>query len=97
MYRRGSGRFVLVVGVYVDDLIITGAEEREVEAFKVQMKKIFNISDLGLLSFYLGVVVHQDATSITLRQTHYAKRDSGARRNGWLQPCPYSNGGAAEA
>jgi hypothetical protein len=33
MYRRGSGRTVLLVGVYVDDLIITGAEEGEVEAF----------------------------------------------------------------
>ena len=38
------------------------------------MKKIFDTSDLGLLSFYLGVEVHQDASSITLRQTHYAKR-----------------------
>ena len=74
MYRRGSGRTVLLVGVYVDDLIITGAEEGEVEAFKAQMKKTFDMSDLGALSFYLGVEVHQDATGITLRQTHYAKR-----------------------
>ena len=66
MYRRGSGRFVLVVGVYVDDLIITGAEEREVEAFKAQMK-IFDMSDLSLLSFYIGIEVRQDANSITLR------------------------------
>ena len=73
MYRRGSGRSVLLVGVYVDDLIITGAEDREVEAFKAQMKT-FDMSDLGRLSFYLGVEVHQDATGITLRQTHYAKR-----------------------
>jgi hypothetical protein len=74
MYRWGSGRSVLLVGVYVDDLIITGVEEREVEAFKAQMKKTFDMSDLGLLSFYLGVKVHQDSTGITLRQTHYAKR-----------------------
>ena len=73
MYRWGSGRSFLLVGVYVDDLIITGAEEREVEAFKAQMK-IFDMSDLGLLSFYLGVEVRQDASGITLRQTHYAKR-----------------------
>jgi len=74
MYRRGSGRTVLLVGVYVDDLIITGAAEDEVEAFKAQMKQIFDMSDLGTLTFYLGVEVHQDATGITLRQTHYAKR-----------------------
>jgi hypothetical protein len=74
MYRRGNGCSVLLVGVYVDDLIITGMEEREVEAFKAQMKKTFDMSDLGLLSFYLGVEVHQDSTGITLRQTQYAKR-----------------------
>jgi hypothetical protein len=38
------------------------------------MKKGFDMSDLGLLSFYLGVEVHKDSTGITLRQTHYAKR-----------------------
>jgi hypothetical protein len=34
VYRRGSGRTVLLVGVYIDDLIITGAEEGEVVKFK---------------------------------------------------------------
>ena len=72
-YWRGSGRNVLLVGVYVDDLIITGAEEQKVEVFKAQMKKAFNMSDLGLLCFYLGVEVRQDASGIALRQTHYVK------------------------
>jgi hypothetical protein len=74
MYRRGSGRSILLVRVYVKDLIITGVEEREVEVFKAQMKKTFDMSNLGLLSFYLDVKVHQDSTGITLWQTHYAKR-----------------------
>ena len=74
VYRQGSRRNVLLVGVYIDDLIITGAEEQKVEVFKAQMKKAFDMSDLGLLCFYLGVEVRHDATGITLRQTHYAKR-----------------------
>ena len=74
VYQRGSGRTVLLVGFYVDDLIITGAEEEEVEKFKAQMKEKFDMSDLGLLCFYLGVEVRQDASSITLHQAHYAKR-----------------------
>jgi hypothetical protein len=32
------------------------------------------MSDLGPLSFYLGIEVHQDDSGITLRQTTYAKR-----------------------
>ena len=43
------------------------------EVFKAQMKKASNMSDLGLLCFYLDVEVRQDATGIALRQTHYAK------------------------
>ena len=73
-YRRGSGRNILMVGVYVDDLIVTGTEEQKVEVFKAQMKKAFDMSNLGLLCFYLSVEVRQDATGIVLRQTHYAKR-----------------------
>ena len=38
------------------------------------MKKLFDMSELGLLCFYLGIEVRQDTTGIALRQTHYAKR-----------------------
>ena len=65
MYRRGSGRSVLLVGVYVDDLVIAGADA-EVEEFKAAMKQRFDMSDLGLLSFYLGIEVRQRAGGITL-------------------------------
>jgi tRNA(Ser,Leu) C12 N-acetylase TAN1 len=60
----------LLVGVYVDDLVITGTEE--IEAFKAKMKATFHMSDLGPLSFYLGIEVHQDSSGISLRQTAYA-------------------------
>jgi hypothetical protein len=62
------------VGVYIDDLVIIGTKDMEVVAFKEEMKATFQISDLGPLSFYLGIEVHQDDSGITLRQTAYAKR-----------------------
>jgi hypothetical protein len=51
---RGQDGSVLLVGVYVDDLIITGSKDEGVEAFKEEMKAAFQMSDLGPLSFYLG-------------------------------------------
>jgi hypothetical protein len=45
-----------------------------VEELKEEMKRAFLMSDLGLLSFYLGIEVRQDARGITLRQAHYAKK-----------------------
>jgi hypothetical protein len=78
------------VGVYVDDLVITGTKDAEVTAFKEEMKAAFQMSDLGLLSFYLGIEVHQGNSGITLRQTAYAKRvvelDELTDRNPALTP-----------
>jgi hypothetical protein len=42
-----KNRMRLVVGVYVDDLIIMGESEEEVIVFKQEMKKVFHMSDLG--------------------------------------------------
>jgi hypothetical protein len=73
IYRRGNGGNALLVGVYVDDMVITGTNDAEVAAFKEEMKTTFQMSDLWLL-FYLGIEVHQGDSGITLRQTTYAKR-----------------------
>jgi hypothetical protein len=73
IYRLGNGGNTLLVGVYVDDLVITGTKDAEMAALKEEMKGTFQMSDLGLLSFYLGIEVHQGDSGITLRQTAYAK------------------------
>jgi hypothetical protein len=62
------------VGVYIDDLVITDTKDAEVVAFKEEMKATFQMSDLALLFFYLGIEVLQGDSGIMLRQTAYAKR-----------------------
>jgi hypothetical protein len=74
IYRQGNGGNTLLVGVYIDNLVITDTKDADVAAFKEEMKVTFQMSDLGLLSFYLGIEVHQGDPGITLRQTAYAKR-----------------------
>jgi hypothetical protein len=49
-------------------------QDAEVSAFKEEMKATFQMSDMGLLSFYLGIEVHQGDSGITIRQTAYTKR-----------------------
>jgi hypothetical protein len=41
IYRRGNGGNALLVGVYVDDLVITGTKDAEVATFKEEMKATF--------------------------------------------------------
>jgi hypothetical protein len=73
LYTRKKKQGTLVVGVYVDDLIITGARMQDIKEFK-EMTALFKMSDLGLLSYYLGIEVEQTARAITLRQSAYAKK-----------------------
>jgi hypothetical protein len=67
IYRRSNGGNVMLVGVYVDDLVITGIKDADVATFKEEMKTTFQMSELGLLSFYLRIEVHQGDSGITLR------------------------------
>jgi hypothetical protein len=66
MYRRGNGGSALLMGVYVDNLVITGTKDVEVTMFKEGMKATFQMNDLGHLSFYLRVKVHQGDSGIIL-------------------------------
>ncbi|KAI3772361.1 hypothetical protein L6452_03546 [Arctium lappa] len=52
MYTRKQHGNVLIVGVYVDDLIVTGNCDGDVKHFKQQMNREFEMSDLGLLSYW---------------------------------------------
>lgn len=74
VYRRGDAHSFLLVGVYVDDLIITGTDQASITEFKKQMQELFKMSDLGLLSYYLGIKVTQSRDLITLCQKSYAEK-----------------------
>jgi hypothetical protein len=49
----------LIVSVYVDDLLITGDKEQLVEEFKTNIKDKFEMNELGLLTYFLGMEVTQ--------------------------------------
>jgi hypothetical protein len=72
VYTRSRGATQLVIGIYVDDMIITGTSCEEIAAFKLEMKNMFQMSDLGLLSYYLGIEVSQGVDGIKLCQAAYA-------------------------
>src|SRR5207244_5971988 len=74
VYARGQGPARLLVGVYIDDLIITGSDDGEIARFKGEMMDTFRMSDLGLLRYYLGIEVRQDADGIGIAQTAYADK-----------------------
>ena len=58
----------MILRTYVDDLIITGSSKEDIGSFKEEMKKSFEMSDLGLLSYYLGIEVKQTEREIFIHQ-----------------------------
>ena len=41
--------------LYVDDLLITGSNQIHIEKFKSSLKLEFEMTDLGILSYFLGI------------------------------------------
>ena len=72
VYVRVAEGENLLVGVYVVDLIVTGARKSHIFHFKNQMKELFEMTDLGHLSSYLGIEVSQRKGGIILSQKAYA-------------------------
>lgn len=74
VYTKKEGDHSLIVGVYVDDLLVTGTSLSHIAKFKGEMSREFDMSDLGKLSYYLGLEVTQDKDFIELRQSTYARK-----------------------
>lgn len=51
VYKRGKDFTGIIVGVYVDDLIVTNADPAAISGFKQQMMVEFEMSNLGLLTY----------------------------------------------
>jgi hypothetical protein len=74
IYTRKIGQNQLIVGVYVDDLVITGVDSVDIRKFKEEMSAAFKMSDLGILRYCLGIEVNQTLDGITLSQGAYAQK-----------------------
>ena len=65
-----SGKVYIVV--WVDDIIVAGTTEI-VTQIKDILKTRFKMTDLGNISYFLGIEFHQSAGQITMSQSHYLK------------------------
>jgi hypothetical protein len=53
---------MLIVFLYVDDMIFAG--DFGIKEFKSVMKDKFEMTDLGLMRYFLGIEIHQSKVSI---------------------------------
>uniref|UniRef100_A0A5B7B1Y6 Reverse transcriptase Ty1/copia-type domain-containing protein n=1 Tax=Davidia involucrata TaxID=16924 RepID=A0A5B7B1Y6_DAVIN len=64
---------MLIVCLYVDDLIYTGNNTAMFGSFKKSMMAEFEMSDLGMMHYFLGIEVVQSSTGIFISQKKYVR------------------------
>ena len=70
LYYNVVGEDLLILVLYVDDLFITGAECL-IEGCKSNLASEFEMKDIGLMHYFLGLEVWQEEGHIFLRQGKY--------------------------
>ncbi|KAI3828361.1 hypothetical protein L1987_02461 [Smallanthus sonchifolius] len=73
LFIRKAGGDILLVQVYVDDIIFGSTNEGMCREFEQVMKSKFEMSNMGELSFFLGLQVSQREDDIYLHQTKYVQ------------------------
>ncbi|KAL5758013.1 hypothetical protein ACOSP7_020624 [Xanthoceras sorbifolium] len=62
---------ITILIVYVDDIIMTGNSEEEIQKLKSFLAKEFEIKDLGSMKYFLGMEVARSKAGICINQRKY--------------------------
>ena len=73
LYLKIEDKNMIIIVVYVDDIIFGSNLQILSVDFSSEMKKEFEMSMLGELTFFLGLQVHQTNEGIFISQTKYIK------------------------
>lgn len=66
-----SGIDLIIVYLYVDDLLVTGNNNSEMQKFKGKTHSKFEMTDLGTLTYFLGLeFLYTDGGIITSEQVY---------------------------
>ncbi|GKF57181.1 retrovirus-related pol polyprotein from transposon TNT 1-94 [Tanacetum coccineum] len=72
LFTRKSGKHILLVQIYVDDIIFASTDHNACNIFSKEMSSIFQMSMMGQMSFFLGLQVSQSPGCIFINQAKYA-------------------------
>ena len=64
---------IIIVCLYVDDLLITENDVKMLQNFKQDMMQAYEMNDLGLRNYFLGIEVSQVKEGIFISQKKYTK------------------------
>eukprot|EP00253_Pinus_taeda_P004661 PITA_04661 len=77
VYIKEKDGKILIVVLYVEDVIFTGNDDYLIKNFKSVMKEEFEMTDMGLLRYFLGIEVDQNEIGIFISQARYVNEVLG--------------------
>lgn len=72
LFTKDEGSSFVALLVYVDDIVVASADLNLIQRIKVQLNDSFQIKDLGLLKYFLGLDVAGQRKGISVSQRKYA-------------------------
>ncbi|KAK5771085.1 hypothetical protein PVK06_047260 [Gossypium arboreum] len=70
--KKVENENLLICSLYMDDLLVTGCISELIKEFKKQMQESFEMTDLGLMTYFLGMEVNQNEYGIFISQGAFA-------------------------
>ncbi|GJZ37953.1 ribonuclease H-like domain-containing protein [Tanacetum coccineum] len=71
LYVKQSGESFVALLVYVDDIVIIGNNDKEIDEFKKFLSSKFLIKDLGKLKYFFGIEVLENDKGLCMTQRKY--------------------------
>ena len=72
LFTRKSNAGIVILLLYVDDMLITGDDVQGVKGIKSVLTSKFEMSDLGFLTYFLGIEVAYSQRGYFLSQSKLA-------------------------
>ncbi|GKC51693.1 retrovirus-related pol polyprotein from transposon TNT 1-94 [Tanacetum coccineum] len=72
LFTRKTGKHILLVQIYVDDIIFASTNPKACDIFSKEMSSKFQMSKMGQMPFFLGLQVSQSPGGIFINQSKYA-------------------------
>ena len=74
IYFKNTPHGYVLLGLYVDDMLIIGSNKDMVSQTKNMLSSKFEMKDMGLADVILGIKIFRNSEGIILSQTHYAEK-----------------------
>lgn len=87
-YKSTDQGKITVLIIYVDDMILTGNDHVEIEALRKILAKEFEVKDLGVLRYFLGMEIARNKNGTSISQRKYTL---DLLKETWMLGCKLSD------